>query len=272
MTLQLTVIIPVYNEAATIDELLARVLNAPLTKEVIVVDDASTDTTVEKLKAWNGRVVVLSHHANRGKGAAIRTALPHADGIYTLIQDADLEYDPKDYSSLVYPLLNRESDAVYGSRYLRSQPWSVCRMGVLLLNWVVRWVYRVKLTDQATCYKLFRSDDLRAMELQCEGFEFCAEVTAKACRMGLRIKEVAISYQPRSVADGKKIRWRDGWAALRSLWQFRRWQARPRPPVQATDLSGHSARSSSQCEAALLADGATVECEIEMKSRSGSGL
>jgi glycosyltransferase involved in cell wall biosynthesis len=216
----LTIIVPAYNEARTIDELLARVLKSPFAMQIIVVDDASTDSTAMKLEAWP--VTVLTHSANRGKGAAIRTGLDQAQGVYTLIQDADLEYDPQDYQRLLAPLLAGDADVVYGSRHLR---WSIGHVGVSMLNRCVLWLYGVRLTDEATCYKVFRTDDLRAMDLQCDRFEFCPEVTAKVCRMGLRIVEVPISYTPRSTADGKKIRWRDGWVAIKTLWRWRKWSA-----------------------------------------------
>ena len=252
----LTVIVPVFNEASTIDELLMRVLGAAptpalsqrergheATKQVIVVDDGSTDGTGAKLEAWKEHVIVVTHAVNQGKGAAIRTALDSATGLFTIIQDADLEYDPNDYEALVGPLLAGEADIIYGSRYvgrfqiqgsrIQVGEWSICRCGVSLLNCLVRWLYGIRITDEATCYKVFRTDDLRAMDLKCERFEFCPEVTAKACRMGLSIHEVPISYNARSVADGKKIRWRDGWTAIRTLWRWRQW----RPPQQTIDAT-----------------------------------
>jgi glycosyltransferase involved in cell wall biosynthesis len=219
MTPLLTVIIPAYNEARTIGELVARVRDTPLPKQIIVVDDGSTDSTTAKLEAWP--VTVLTQPVNRGKGAAIRTGLEHAEGTYTIIQDADLEYEPQDYPRLLAPLLAGRADAVYGARRLR---WSVGHFGVSVLNRLVRWLYGMRITDEATCYKIFRTHDLRAMDLRCERFEFCPEVTAKACRMGLRIVEVPIGYSPRTVSDGKKIRWRDGYEAIKTLWRWRNWQ------------------------------------------------
>lgn len=221
-------IVPVFNEARTIDRLLTRVTEMTLPKQIIVVDDASTDDTAQKLRSWRKRVSLLTHPQNRGKGAAVRTALQQAAGVYTIIQDADLEYDPRDYERLLAPLVACEADAAYGSRYIDSQQrWSLCRCGVTLLNWLVRRLYGARITDEATCYKLFRTADLRAMDLQCERFEFCPEVTAKAFRMGLRFAEVPIHYNARTVAEGKKIRWRDGLSAVRTLWRWRTWQ-----PVQ----------------------------------------
>jgi hypothetical protein len=222
----LTVIVPVYNEAPTIGRILARVLSAPYAKQVIVVDDGSTDATPDILRilAERPEVTVLTHDRNRGKGRAIRTALVHAQGTYILIQDADLEYWPEDYPLLIEPLLAREADVVYGSRYLNPSQrhgHGLFRYGVSFLNLCVRWLYGVRLTDEATCYKVFPTSTLQAMNLQCERFEFCPEVTAKACRMGLRIREVPIRYDARGSAEGKKIRWTDGMAAFRTLWTFR---------------------------------------------------
>ncbi len=228
----LTVIVPVYNEVQTIDELLHRVLAAPYAKQVIVVDDGSSDGTAEVLKSWAGHshVELLQHSDNRGKGAAIRTGLVHALGTFTIIQDADLEYDPQDYPRLIEPILSGQAQLVYGSRYLRCdgsprQRWRLFRCGVLFLNTCVRLLYGARLTDEATCYKVLPTSLLRAMDLQCERFEFCPEVTAKACRLGLSILEVPIHYDARSMQAGKKIRWTDGVEAMKTLWKWRNWQA-----------------------------------------------
>ncbi|MBA3584992.1 MAG: DUF1559 domain-containing protein, partial [Gemmatimonadetes bacterium] len=233
----LTVILPVYNEQRTIDAILERVLAVPITMQVIAVDDGSTDGTAERLEAWAGRgVTVLRHLENRGKGAAIRTGLARAEGRYTVIQDADLEYDPAEYPGLLAPLRRGEADAVFGSRYLsRSKPeFRLFALGVALLNVLVRLVYGLRLTDEATCYKVFPTDVLRRMELRCRGFEFCPEATAKAARMGLRVVEVPASYRGRTRAEGKKIRVRDGIQAVTELWRWRAWSpaaAIPTPPA-----------------------------------------
>jgi len=228
----LTVIVPVYNEAETIDVLLRRVLAAPYAKQVIVVDDGSTDGTAEILETWrqHPQVELLWHSSNRGKSTAIRTGLEQARGRFTIIQDGDLEYDPQEYPWLIEPLVSGEAQVVYGSRYLRRQggprqPWRLFRWGVSVLNVCVRLLYGARLTDEATCYKALSTDLLRAMDLQCRQFEFCPEVTAKACRLGLQIKEVPISYDARSVQAGKKIRVSDGLAALATLWKWRNWKA-----------------------------------------------
>lgn len=241
----LSVIVPVYNEVATVTRLLDRVLAVPYPKQLIVVDDGSTDGSTALLKQWadHPEVILLQHPHNRGKGAAIRTGLAHAQGRFTLVQDADLEYDPRDYPRLLEPLLQGRADIVYGSRYLRPSPGSrscgrLFRYGVALLNLAVRLLYGVRLTDEATCYKVFPTDVLRAMDLQCERFEFCPEVTAKACRMVLTIAEVPICYTPRTAAEGKKIRWTDGWEALATLWKWRHWQ----PATTAMPLAEQEAR------------------------------
>jgi glycosyltransferase involved in cell wall biosynthesis len=249
----LTALIPVYNEAATIGELLTRVAAAPVVGQIVVVDDGSTDATCEILARWasTGRVVWLRHDCNRGKGAAIRTGLQHACGRFTVIQDADLEYDPRDLQLLLEPLLAGEAEAVFGSRYLSAEGrargrWQVLRHGVSLLNLIVRMLYGVRLTDEATCYKVFPTDLLRALDLQCRRFEFSPEVTAKLCRLGIRIHEVPIRYCPRTTRQGKKLRLRDGWAALRELWRWRRWQASPSLPsgLPHESQSGHPAAPS----------------------------
>ena len=231
----LTVIVPAYNEQRTIADLLELVLAVPCDKQVIVVDDCSTDGTAEVLAAWADRGVQLVRHArNRGKGAAIRSGLAHARGRFTIIQDADLEYDPSDYLAVIQPLIDGRSQVVYGSRDLsvagRAER-DLFRHGVSLLNLGVRMLYGTRLTDEATCYKALPTSLLVAMELQCERFEFCPEVTAKICRMGLPILEVPITYRPRSSAEGKKIRYRDGLEALHTLWRWRKWK----PPQGHTD-------------------------------------
>jgi hypothetical protein len=236
----LTVLVPVYNERDTIDELLRRVTEAPYDKQIVVIDDGSTDGTIEVLERWEDYpgVEIVEHVINRGKGAAIRTGLELARGRFTIIQDADLEYDPQEYRLLLEPLLAGQAQVVYGSRYLKPgqqalQGSWLFRRGVALLNLCVRLLYRTKLTDEATCYKVFPTWALKAMDLQCERFEFCPEVTAKTCRLGLSILEVPITYSPRTNQQGKKIRWTDGLQALAVLWKWRRW----RPKAQASEAA-----------------------------------
>jgi dolichol-phosphate mannosyltransferase len=239
----LSVIVPVFNEQGTVGELLERVLAVQCEKQIIVVDDCSGDRTPEILREWQdeNKIQLICHEHNRGKGAAIRTGLQYARGEFTIIQDADLEYDPKDYLVVIAPLLSGEAQVVYGSRYIRNktpngQKWNLFRYGVCLLNISVRAIYGVRLTDEATCYKAFHTADLQAMELACERFEFCPEVTAKACRLGLRIHEVPISYHARTAAAGKKICYRDGLSAVWTLWKWRKWL--PRSGAGATAERG----------------------------------
>lgn len=225
----LTVIVPVYNEAATLEECLRQVLRAPYVKQVLVVDDGSTDGTAPLLERISvaGPIDVLRHECNRGKGAAIRTALPFATGRFTIIQDGDLELSPDDYPRLIEPLLADEADCVVGSRFRNSRHLSLNRLGVSLLNACVSVLYGVRLTDQACGYKALATRTLRQMELQCERFEFCPEVVAKSSRLGLRILEAPVTFRPRRAVDGKKLRYRDGVSALRTLWRWRRWVPKP---------------------------------------------
>lgn len=226
----LSVILPVFNEVQTVDQLLRRVAAQGYDKEIIVVDDGSTDGTSDVLQRWatNSKLTIMRHSENFGKGASIVTGLQLATGTYVIIQDADLEYAPEDYQRLIEPLRAGTSQVVYGSRYLdhaavRGQPL-VCRLGVSILNRVTRAIYGVRLTDCATCYKVMPTPLLKSLDLECRRFEFCEEVTAKLARMEIPITEVPISYQPRCKAQGKKIRWRDGVEAMWTLWRFRKWK------------------------------------------------
>jgi dolichol-phosphate mannosyltransferase len=224
----LSVIVPVFNEEQTIEELLRRLCDKiDCHMEVIVVDDGSHDRTAERLHDWDGQagVRVLRHAHNQGKGAAIRTGLSQARGEIVLIQDADLEYDPADMAPLVEVIRRGDSEVVYGSRYLKPRqplPWTKFRIAVCLLNGLVRLLYGRKLTDEATCYKAFRTRLLLELDVQAARFDFCPEVTAKICRLGLPIVEIPISYRPRTKAQGKKLRWKDAWQAVWALlkWRF----------------------------------------------------
>ncbi len=218
-----SVIIPVYNEVAHLEELLAAVQASPVKKEIIIVDDGSTDGTREKLRAMPqmNDVTVVFHEKNCGKGASIRTALAHARGEYVLIQDSDLEYDPQDYPVLLRPLQDRTANVVYGVRPDRPERGLRFFLGAKLLTHLTNFLYRAKIHDEATCYKVFRRSVLGQMKLDCHRFEFCPEVTAKLCRMGERIEEVPISYAPRSAEEGKKIRHSDGALAIWTLLRYR---------------------------------------------------
>ncbi len=222
----LSVVIPVYNERDTIEETLRRVRALDVDLEIVVVDDASTDGSrelLERLAGADPRIVLLKHERNRGKGAAIRTALARVTGRITAIQDADLEYDPQDLPRLMEPLMRGEAKVVYGSRFLRGRPPMrlpnyLCNR---LLAWTARLLYGARITDEATCYKLFDTEFLRSIPLTCRRFEFCPEVTAKVAKRGERIVELPISYTPRSYDSGKKIRWWDGVEALWTLVKYR---------------------------------------------------
>ena len=218
----ISVIIPVYNEVTHVDRLLQAVHAAPVRKEIIIVDDGSTDGTREKLQALppHDDVTLVFHEKNCGKGAAIRTALAYARGEYILIQDSDLEYDPQDYPALLRPLEEGKANVVYGVRPDRPERGLRFFLGAKLLTHLANLFYGAGIHDEATCYKVIRRSLLERMQLECRRFEFCPEVTAKLCRMGERIEEVPISYHPRSAVEGKKIRYSDGWLAIWTLIRY----------------------------------------------------
>jgi len=218
-----SVIVPVYNEAAHVDELLQAIHASPVRKEIIIVDDGSTDGTRERLQALPPMddVTVVFHEKNCGKGAAIRTALAYARGEYVLIQDSDLEYDPQDYPALLRPLEVGNANAVYGVRPDRPERGLRFFLGAKLLTHLTNLLYGAGIHDEATCYKVVRRSLLAQLQLDCQRFEFCPEVTAKLCRVGETIAEVPISYHPRSAVEGKKIRHSDGWQAIWTLFRYR---------------------------------------------------
>ncbi len=222
--MKLSVIIPVYNEKATIEEILKRVLEVPIEKEIIIVDDGSTDGTSEILKKVPGGVKVVSHGKNLGKGCAVRTGLEHAGGDIVIIQDADLEYNPRDYPVLITPIQNGHAEVVYGSRNLKgNNPRSGFGFywGGVFLSKLTNLLYGTRLTDEATGYKVFRTEVIKGLDLKSRGFEFCPEVTGKLARGGYRIHEVPISYTPRKKLEGKKITWKDGITAVYNLIRHR---------------------------------------------------
>ena len=242
-----SVIVPVYNEAAHLDELLSAIHASPVKKEIIIVDDGSTDGTREKLRALPPMddVTVIFHESNCGKGAAIRTALAYAHGEYVLIQDSDLEYDPQDYPALLRPLQEGRANVVYGVRPDRPERGLRFFLGAKLLTWLTNILYRAGIHDEATCYKVFRRSLLAGIDLECHRFEFCPEVTAKLCRMGEKIAEVPIAYHPRSAVEGKKIRHSDGWRAIWTLIHYRfvprkRWARPASKPLSAPFAVGAS--------------------------------
>jgi dolichol-phosphate mannosyltransferase len=245
----LTIIVPAYNEVNTLKQLLLDVVATPYHKQVIVVDDGSSDGMSALLNILSHELGVetIAHPVNCGKGTAIRSGLMRATGKYTLIQDADLEYSPSDYGALLQPLLEGHADVVFGSRYLSNHRQSrykgirrlLFRLGVFALNITVRMIYGVHLTDEASGYKVTSTTLLRSINLECCRFEFCSELTAKACRLGLRIAEVPVSYQARTHRQGKKIKLRDGILALYELWRWRTWKPCT-ANLQQNVGSGHS--------------------------------
>jgi len=250
------VIVPVYNEVAHLEELLQAVHASPVPKEIIIVDDGSTDGTREKLQslALPNDVTIIFHEKNCGKGASIRTALDYARGEYVLIQDSDLEYDPGDYPLLLRPLQTGQANVVYGVRPDRPERGLRFFFGAKLLTHLTNLLYGAGIHDEATCYKVFRRSLLQKVKLDCHRFEFCPEVTAKLCRMGARIEEIPISYHPRSAIEGKKIRHSDGLLAIWTLLRYRfartdRWLAResdpPSPPFAVSFLRVGSTRPAS---------------------------
>ena len=222
----LSVIVPVYNERVTVAEVIRRIraVEVPVAVEVIVVDDGSSDGTDKVLTALGDSTVrVLSHPTNKGKGAAIRTGMAAARGDLLLIQDADLEYDPKDWPRLLEPILSGKARVVYGSRFTGE------RMNMLPLHWignrflslVTNVLYSSTMSDMETCYKLFDRRVLEGITIQSDKFDFEPEITAKVLRRGVRIYEVPISYAGRELHEGKKITWRDGFGALKALIKYR---------------------------------------------------
>jgi dolichol-phosphate mannosyltransferase len=229
---QLSVIIPCYNERDTIAATLALVREVNLSKEIVVVDDGSTDGTQQVLQALAGPdLTLVLQNENAGKGAAIRTAIEHVTGEIVIVQDADAEYDPHEYPRLIEPILAGQTDVVYGSRFLeqgkeRRRRWPE---GMRFPNWLINRIlagmanllYGAQITDEATCYKVFRTEVLKSIPLKCQRFEFCPEVTAKLRRRNIRILEVPISYHARTSQQGKKINWRDGVEAIWTLLRYR---------------------------------------------------
>lgn len=224
--MKVSVVMPVYNEAATIDEVVARVQAVPIEKEIIMIDDGSNDGTRHRLteieKQYENVRVILHPH-NRGKGAALRTGFDHVTGDIVIIQDADLEYDPQDYLELVKPIIEGKADVVYGSRF-RGKPENMSLshyLGNRFLTFVSNLVNGLKLSDMETCYKVFKPEILEGMTLKSDRFDFEPEFTAKIARKRLRVCEVPIRYYGRTHAEGKKISWRDGIAALFTIIRFR---------------------------------------------------
>ncbi|MBI3321170.1 MAG: glycosyltransferase family 2 protein [Candidatus Omnitrophica bacterium] len=232
---RISVVIPVYNEAALIETTLRRVLATPLEKEVIVVDDGSTDSTGEVLARLKEQlpIRVITHPKNRGKGLAVRHGFQAGTGDILIIQDADLEYDPNDYPSLIEPILRGEADAVIGSRFLwqhptfftpQGQPFFSHYLGNRLIIGLTNWLYGFRATDYEGCYKAFTREVIREIPIEASGFEFDNELICKLLRRGRRITEVPIHYSPRRYSEGKKIRWQHG---IKILWTIVKWRVTP---------------------------------------------
>jgi dolichol-phosphate mannosyltransferase len=226
-----TILVPALNEERTIREIVARLLELPISKQIIVINDGSTDRTPDVLSEFEGQILVIHNRERGGKGRAIRTGLAYAQGKTVIVQDADMEYFPEEIPGLVEPILSGLYRAVYGARFTKGMHPSMAlpnKLVNVLLRWAVFLLFRVKINDEATCYKAFSTQLLKDMDLSCERFEFCPEVTAKAIRMGEVIKEIPIRYEPRSVKEGKHIRWTDAPEAFWTLFRFRWW--RPHGP------------------------------------------
>lgn len=228
----LSIIIPAFNEENTIEEIIKRVeaVSLPIEKEIIIVDDGSFDNTKKILEKINKEFnfILIEHSKNQGKGAAIKTGLSQATGDFILIQDADLELNPYEYPILLKPLLEKKAEVVYGSRVLgknktnkktrRNWPFF---LGGKLLTFLANLLYGLNITDEPIGYKVFKKEILKNMDLECKGFEFCPEVTAKIAKKGIKIYEVPVSYNPRSRKEGKKTKCKDGLKAIWTLIKYK---------------------------------------------------
>lgn len=225
---KITILIPVFNEVNTIREILQKVEEAPfggLEKEIILIDDFSVDGTREILKELEGTYKIFYHDQNMGKGAALRTGFEHMTGDITVIQDADLEYEPVDYEPLIKLILDGKADAVYGSRLSGGKPsrsfMFTHLLGNKLLTLITNILYNTTLTDMETCYKAFKTEFIKDVKIKSNRFDFEPEITAKVLKKGARLYELPISYYGREYDEGKKITWKDGFHAIWALVKFR---------------------------------------------------
>lgn len=225
--MKLSVVMPVFNEVRTIEKIVARVRSAPFEKEIVIIDDHSTDGTIEllrKIATEYDNVKVIYHDYNRGKGAALRTGFAQVSGDVIIIQDADLEYDPREYPQMLQPILDGRADVVYGSRFLGG-PHRVLLfwhyVGNQFLTLLSNMMSNLNLTDMETCYKAFRREVLAGLELKSNRFGFEPEFTMKVAKRKFRIYEVPISYSGRTYEEGKKINWKDGVAAIYTIIKYR---------------------------------------------------
>jgi glycosyltransferase involved in cell wall biosynthesis len=224
----LSVIMPCYNEEATLPEILARVRAVPIEKEIIAVDDHSSDRTYEILcaaAAGDAHMTVIRHPDNRGKGAAVRSGLARASGTIVIVQDADLEYDPNDYHELITPIVDGRVNVVYGSRFLGKHTgmyfWNA--LGNKGLTFLTNLLYNCWISDMETCYKAMRTEIMRDLRLESNDFRLEPEITAKVLRRGHRIYEVPVSYLGRTYEEGKKMRPIQGLYAVLALFRYYRW-------------------------------------------------
>lgn len=222
----LSVIIPVFNEKGTMKEILRKVKKVKIKKEIIIVDDFSTDGTRKILKNIKDKNIrIIFQNKNYGKGYAIRTALNHVRGDIVIIQDADLEYEPEDYGRLIKPIISGKAKVVYGTRFpkgrKRQDVLSIFFLGNKILAFLSNLLYHAEITDESTCYKVFDSKTIKNINLNCMGFEFCPEITAKLSKKGYKITEIPIKYISRSKKQGKKIKYKDGFKAIWTLIKYK---------------------------------------------------
>ena len=229
----LSIIIPSYNEEKTIiillDKIHETILIKEIKKEVIIIDDGSCDNTKEVVGSYiknnpDKNIKMIIHDSNKGKGAAVRTGIKYCAGEIIIIQDGDLECDPKDYNILLNEIIEKKLNVVYGSRFLKNENKHLNKwfyLGGKALTYTANLLYNQNLTDEAACYKMFRADFLKSMPLKCNRFEFCPEVTARIAKCGIKIKEVPVHYYPRTKGEGKKLRAKDGFEAFWTLVKYR---------------------------------------------------